>query len=109
MGLRDAVAFEQGADEGLLAAAAASSEHRATLDHRHEAALEVADAYLGVPADMDADGWARLTATLSPTEIAQLAMQLTKFSRNKVRVSLGFDLAEVTRRLYRPVDLTADP
>jgi hypothetical protein len=113
MSLRDAVAFEQGADEGLLRAASTGDEPRpddaVVLDARHAVALEIASLYLGAPGSLTADDWARLTATWSPPDIAELALQLTKYSRNKVRVSLGLDVAEGTRRFYRPAPIAVDP
>jgi hypothetical protein len=78
------------------------------LHDRHAAALEVADAYLGLPGEVGIDAWSRLTTVLSPIEIAELALRLSKFSRNKVRVSLGLDVGDVERRFYRPPDLATD-
>jgi len=116
MSLRDAVAFEQGADESLLGLAATPPRggqvdvppNVAMLHDRHAAALEVADAYLGLPGEVGIDAWSRLTTVLSPIEIAELALRLSKFSRNKVRVSLGLDVGDVERRFYRPPDLATD-
>ena len=112
MSLRDAVAFEQGADEDLLGAVATGSVDDgadAVLDERHSVALEIANAYLGAPGSLTAAEWEQLTATWAPDDIAELALQLTKYSRNKVRVSLGLDLAEVSRRFYRPAAIATDP
>jgi hypothetical protein len=100
MGLRDAVASDRGADEELLAS---SVPGRMAEDPRHAAALELADAYLGAPADVTADRWAAMTGVLSPLQLAELAMRLTKFSRNKVRVSLGLDLPEVVPMVLTPM------
>ena len=100
MGLRDAVASERGADEELLSAAAGG---RPVTDARHAAALELADAYLGAPGALDAARWATLSSVLTPHQLAELALRLTKFSRNKVRVSLGLDLPEIVRQVLNPI------
>src|SRR5687767_7605459 len=98
MGLRNAVALEHGADEELLAAAAQGT--RRLLTARHAAALNTADAYLGQPGALSPAEWSSLTSQLAPTELAEIALRLTTFSRNKVRVSLGLDPEEITHRVY---------
>jgi hypothetical protein len=98
MGLRGAVALQQGVDEDIVARVA--SRHVDTLAPRLAAAVAVADAYLGAPAEVTADDWRDLTTVLTEDDVATIVLRLTLFSRNKVRVALGLDADEVRYRTF---------
>jgi hypothetical protein len=89
MGLRGAVAQQQGITEEIVTQVA--SRQDAVLAPRHAAAAAVADAFLGAPSTVTPDEWAALTSVLTEDEVAVIVLRLTLFSRNKVRVALGFD------------------
>jgi hypothetical protein len=89
MGLRGAVAQQQGITEEIVTQVATRQD--AALAPRHAAAAAVADAFLGAPGAVTAEGWHELTSVLSEDEVVVIVLRLTLFSRNKVRVALGFD------------------
>jgi hypothetical protein len=94
MGLRRAVAPDQG-NEALLDAVV---EGEVPKEPRLAAAHALADAFLVDPAAMTAEQWATIRAQLSPDDVAEIVLQLTRYSRNKVRRALGLDLDEVVRQ-----------
>ena len=98
MGLRGAVARQQGVDESLLATVA--SGRRGDLEPRQAAAVAVADAFLEAPGVVSSADWEATIAELTEAEISELVLRLTLFSRNKVRVSLGLDEDTVRIRSY---------
>jgi hypothetical protein len=93
MSARSAVALQQGADEELLSEV--DHYQDSTLTPAQRAALVVADAYLGSPAEMSDAARAQVAASLSATQVVELALKLMGFSSDKVMVALGLDLDEV--------------
>jgi hypothetical protein len=61
------------------------------LPDRHKAALRLAAAYLGAPADLSTDARADALAHFSVEEIVGLLLKLTAFLVNKPRAALGID------------------
>ena|SRR5436305_5546523 len=94
MGLRRAVAPDQGNEELLDAVL----DGEVPADPRLAAAHALADAFLVDPAGMTADRWADIRAELTADEVAEIVLQMTRYSRNKVRRALGLDLDEIVRR-----------
>jgi len=98
MGLRSAVALQQGVDESLLATVAAG--RRGDLEPRQAAAVAVANTFLETPGVVSSTEWEATATELTEDEIAELVLRLTLFSRNKVSVSLGLDEDTVRIRSY---------
>lgn len=94
MSARSAVALQQGADEQLLDAVDHYRDSR--LPAAQQAALTLADAYLGSPADLDDATRASIAAALAPAQIVEIVLKLVGFSSDKVMVALGIDLDEVS-------------
>ena len=94
MGLRRAVAPDHGNEELLDAVVVG----RAPEDAQLAAAHDLADAFLVDPAGMTPDRWAEVRTQLTAGQAAEIVLQLTRYSRNKVRRALGLDLDEIVRR-----------
>lgn len=94
MSARSAVALERGADEELLSKVDDYDDSDLTASQK--AALRLADAYLGSPADMTDEDRAEVAAQLTTTQIVETTLKLTGFSSDKVMVALGLDFDEIT-------------
>jgi hypothetical protein len=95
MSVRSAVALDHGIDEAMLA----SVDHYqdSDLTAAQQAALVLADAFLGAPAEMSDAARAEVAAHLTPTQVVEETLKLMGFASDKVIVALGFDLDEMTR------------
>jgi hypothetical protein len=95
MSVRSAVALDHGIDEAMLA----SVDHYqdSDLSAAQQAALVLADAFLGAPAEMSDAVRAEVAAHLTPTQVVEEILKLMGFASDKVIVALGFDLDEITR------------
>ena len=67
-------------------------------DAKHAAAHHLAEAVLVDPAGLTPERWGRIRAQLSADETAEIVLQMTRYSRNKVRRALGLDLDEIVRQ-----------
>ena len=67
-------------------------------DAKHATAYHLAEAVLVDPAGLTAEQWAQIRAELSVDETAEIVLQMTRYSRNKVRRALGLDLDEIVRQ-----------
>lgn len=93
MSARGAVALQQGADEELLDAV---DDYRAsTLEPQQQAALALADAYLGSPADLADVTRDEVRAQLTTPQVVELVLKLTGYSSDKAMIALGLDFDEV--------------
>jgi alkylhydroperoxidase family enzyme len=90
--LRLADARDAGADEAVTAAV--DRYETSDLDERTKAALRVTDALITLPASLSADGVASARALLTSDELAELCLDVSKWSTQKVHVALGTDAAD---------------
>jgi hypothetical protein len=95
--LRSAVAKQNGLDELLVAQV---SKRDPELSETQLAALDFASALMTDPADVSADLRSRLRRHFDPNQIIELALDVMKWSYQKVPVALGVD------REVRPGELT---
>jgi alkylhydroperoxidase family enzyme len=93
MGVRDAVALQQGADEEMLDKI--DRYEASDLPERQKAALRLADVYLAAPGGMTAALEEDLQSHYSGPQIAEIVLKLMQYSSDKIMVSLGLDLEEV--------------
>ena len=94
MSARSAVALQQGADEELLAKV---DDYRSSdLTPAQKAALELADVYLGSPADLSDAVRRQVAEHLTAGQAVEVALKLMGFSSDKVMVALGLDMDEVS-------------
>lgn len=70
----------------------------APADPKHAAAYHLAEAVLVDPVGLSPERWAQIRAELSVDETAEIVLQMTRYSRNKVRRALGLDLDEIVRQ-----------
>lgn len=87
--LRLADARAAGADEALTDAV--DAYEAGDLDERTRVALRVTDALITRPADLDPETVAAARALLNPEELAELCLDVSKWSTQKVHVALGTD------------------
>jgi hypothetical protein len=95
MSVRSAVALDHGVDEAMLESVDHYQDSELTADQ--QAALVLADAFLGAPAEMSDATRAEVAAHLTPTQVVEETLKLMGFASDKVIVALGFDLDEITR------------
>jgi alkylhydroperoxidase family enzyme len=67
---------------------------RSDLDERIKVALRLTDAFISGPADLTAELAAQAHAHFSDTELAELCLDITKWSTQKINVALGIDGAD---------------
>jgi alkylhydroperoxidase family enzyme len=87
--LRLADARDAGADDAVTDAV--DSYETSALDARTKAALRVTDALITQPAGLTPEAVATARALLSPEELAELCLDVSKWSTQKVHVALGTD------------------
>ncbi|WP_448624264.1 carboxymuconolactone decarboxylase family protein [Geodermatophilus sp. URMC 64] len=90
--LRLADAREAGADDAVTAAV--DRYETSDLDERTKAALRVTDALITLPTGLSPDAAAAARALLTPKELAELCLDVAKWSTQKVHVALGTDSAD---------------
>jgi alkylhydroperoxidase family enzyme len=90
--LRLADAREAGADDAVTAAV--DRYETSDLDERAKAALRVTDALITLPTGLSDEAVAAARELLSPDELAELCLDVSKWSTQKVHVALGTDSAE---------------
>jgi hypothetical protein len=95
MSVRSAVALDHGVDEDMLESVDHYEDSDLTADQ--QAALVLADAFLGAPSEMSDAARAQVDAHLTPTQVLEETLKLMGFASDKVIVALGFDLDEITR------------
>jgi len=93
MSARSAVALQHGVDEQMLS----ETDHyrQSDLSEAQQAALALADVYLGSPADMSDAVREEVAAHLSAQQVVEVVLKLMGYSSDKVMVALGLDLEEV--------------
>jgi AhpD family alkylhydroperoxidase len=87
--LRLADARAAGADDAMTAAV--DRYETSDLDERTKAALRVTDALITLPASLSPEGAAAAGALLAAEELAELCLDVAKWSTQKVHVALGTD------------------
>jgi alkylhydroperoxidase family enzyme len=90
--LRLADARAAGADDAVTAAV--DRYETSDLDERTKAALRVTDAVITLPASLSPDAVASARGLLTPEELAELCLDVSKWSTQKVHVALGTDGAD---------------
>jgi alkylhydroperoxidase family enzyme len=93
MSARSAVALQQGADEELLAAV--DHYEQSDLSPVQQAALRLADTYLGLPAAMSDAVRQDVGDHLTSVQAVEIVLKLMGFSSDKVMVALGLDFEEI--------------
>ena len=83
-------ARREGVDEAMLAKLDVYDD--SDLPERAKAALRFTDAFITVPSLIDAGLRDELVAAYRPAEIVELALDIMKFSTQKILVSLGLDI-----------------
>jgi len=95
MSIRLAVARHDDTDRNAVDAAATAGsldpEARSALAERHRLALELADALMTLPADLDDATTSALRAEFSDAELVELTLKVMKFNTQKVLVALRTD------------------
>jgi len=87
--LRLADARDAGADDALTAAV--DRYETSDLDERTKAALRITDALITLPASLSPEAATAARALLTPDELAELCLDVSKWSTQKVHVALGTD------------------
>lgn len=95
--MRSAVAKQHGLDEDLVAQI---SEREPELTDAQRTAIDFASALMVDPAHVSSDLRSRLRRHFAPDQIIELALDVMKWSYQKVPVALGLD------REVRPGELT---
>ncbi len=90
--LRLADAAERGLDEGM--AGKVDHYERSDLTERHKVALRIVDAFIWRPADMSDELVAQAHEQFTDAELAELLLDITKWSTQKIHVALGTDGAD---------------
>jgi alkylhydroperoxidase family enzyme len=90
--LRLADARAAGADDAVTAAV--DRYETSDLDERTKAALRITDALITLPASLSPAAAASARALLAPDELAELCLDVSKWSTQKVHVALGTDAAD---------------
>ena len=78
-----------GADDAVTAAV--DRYESSDLDERTKAALRITDALITLPASLSPEDAAGARALLAPDELAELCLDVSKWSTQKVHVALGTD------------------
>jgi alkylhydroperoxidase family enzyme len=87
--LRLADARDAGADDAMTATV--DRYETSDLDERTKAALRVTDALITMPTSLSPEAAAVARALLTPDELAELCLDVSKWSTQKVHVALGTD------------------
>jgi alkylhydroperoxidase family enzyme len=87
--LRLSDARAAGADDAVTAAV--DRYETSDLDERTKAALRITDALITLPASLSPEAAAGARALLTPDELAELCLDVSKWSTQKVHVALGTD------------------
>ena len=84
------------ADRGLDESMAGKVDHyeRSDLDERHKVALRIVDAFIWRPANMSDELVAQAHEQFTDAELAELLLDITKWSTQKIHVALGTDGAD---------------
>jgi alkylhydroperoxidase family enzyme len=90
--LRLADARDAGADDAVTDAV--DRYETSDLDERTKAALRITDALITLPASLSPEAAAGARALLTPDELAELCLDVSKWSTQKVHVALGTDAAD---------------
>ena len=90
--LRLADAADRGLDEGM--AGKVDRYERSDLNERHKVALRIVDAFIWRPADMSDELVAQAHEQFTDAELAELLLDITKWSTQKIHVALGTDGAD---------------
>jgi alkylhydroperoxidase family enzyme len=90
--LRLADARDAGADDAVTDAV--DRYETSDLDERTKAALRITDALITLPASLSPAAAASARALLAPDELAELCLDVSKWSTQKVHVALGTDAAD---------------
>jgi alkylhydroperoxidase family enzyme len=90
--LRLADARAAGADDAVTAAV--DRYETSDLDERTKSALRVTDALITLPTSLSPEAVAGARALLAPDELAELCLDVSKWSTQKVHVALGTDAAD---------------
>lgn len=90
--LRLADAAREGADDALTDQV--DHYEQSTLSERHKVALRIVDAMIWRPADIDAALVGQAREHFSQPEIAEILVDVTKWSTQKIHVTLGTDGAD---------------
>ena len=83
----------------LLAASEPGSDD-SLLSSRQRLALQLADVYLLDPAAMGDDLRTKLLDEFKAAEIVEILLRVAHWSSNKISVSLGLDLDEISFQTY---------
>ena len=90
--LRLADAADRGLDEGM--AGKVDHYERSDLTERHKVALRIVDAFIWRPADMSDELVAQAHEQFTDAELAEMLLDITKWSTQKIHVALGTDGAD---------------
>ncbi len=90
--LRIADAVDAGVDETVTAKL--DDFESSDLDERTKVALRITDAFITWPQAIDAELAAAAHRWFSDAELAELCLDITKWSTQKIQVSLGLDAAD---------------
>ena len=90
--LRLADAADSGLDEGM--AGKVDHYERSDLTERHKVALRIVDAFIWRPADMSNELIEQAHEQFTDAELAELLLDITKWSTQKIHVALGTDGAD---------------
>jgi alkylhydroperoxidase family enzyme len=90
--LRLAAAFQAGVDDDMTAKV--DRYEKSDLPERTKLALRITDAFLTRPDTLSAESIQQARKVFSPEELAELCLDITKWSTQKIHVSLGTDGAE---------------
>lgn len=90
--LRLAEAAEQGADDAVTDQV--DHYESSELSERHKVALRIVDAVIWRPADIEASLSRQARAHFTDAEIAEILVDVTKWSTQKIHVTLGTDGAD---------------
>jgi alkylhydroperoxidase family enzyme len=93
MSARSAVALQEGVDEQLLSAV--DHYRESEISTAQQAALALADAYLGSPAEMTDAVREEVGSNLTAVQAIELVLKLMGYSSDKAMVALGLDFEEV--------------
>ena len=90
--LRLADAADRGLDEGM--AGKVDRYERSDLNERHKVALRIVDAFIWRPADLSDELVAQAHEQFTDAELAEMLLDITKWSTQKIHVALGTDGAD---------------
>jgi alkylhydroperoxidase family enzyme len=90
--LRLANARADGADDHMTAKV--DFYETSDLDEAHKIALRITDAFINRPEDLTSESIAAARETFEPKQLAELCLDITKWSTQKIHVALGTDSAD---------------